>query len=63
MPFVDQGAGCVADLIDDCKKSGQPIPAQMKTLIEGVDLEAEDYGLEILKRTLRTDKRMRLWWD
>jgi hypothetical protein len=32
-------------------------------LIEGVDFEDENYGVEILKRELQRDQKVDLWWD
>jgi hypothetical protein len=61
--LVDQGTGCVGDLVEMALESGEPIPAELQAVIEGIDFENEDYGLEILKRELQRDKKLTLWWD
>lgn len=57
--LVDQGTGCVAEFIEEM----ETIPPNMQALIEGIDFEDPDYGLEILKRGLQQDKKVLLWWD
>ncbi len=42
---------------------GGALPVEMQELIEGVDFEDENYGLEILKRELVRKRRVTLWWD
>lgn len=61
--LVDQGTGCAAEIIEMAGETGEEIPAAMKELVEGVDFEDENYGLEILKRELQRDKKVMLWWD
>jgi hypothetical protein len=61
--LVDQGTGCVAEMIEMAAEMGEDIPANMQELIKGVDLDDENYGLEILKRELQRDKKVMLWWD
>jgi hypothetical protein len=61
--IVDQGAGCVADMVEAMEEAGEELPDAMKMLIEGIDFEDEDFGLEIVKRTLQIDKSITLWWD
>lgn len=61
--LVDQGTGCVAEMVEMADEMGEEIPAAMKELIDGVDFEDENYGLEILKRELRRGMKVMLWWD
>jgi uncharacterized protein DUF4253 len=61
--LVDQGTGCVAEMIEMATETGEDIPANVQELIKGVDLDDENYGLEILKRELQRDKKVMLWWD
>ena len=61
--LVDQGTGCVAEMVEMANEACGGIPDEMKELIEGVDFEDEDYGLEILKRELQRGKKVTLWWD
>ena len=37
--------------------------ASLQVQVEGVDLTDEDYGLELLKRSLQREKDLHLWWD
>ena len=57
--LVDQGTGCVAEMIEAMDE----ITPAMQKLIEGVDFEDEDYGLEILKREIQLKNDLSLWWD
>jgi hypothetical protein len=61
--LVDQGTGCLGEMLGVIVKEGKKLTPQMKKLIEGVDFENEDYGLEILKRELQQNRSVRLWWD
>jgi hypothetical protein len=61
--LVDQGAECLPDLIDEQVKKGRPVPAELESLVEGVDFQNEDFGLEILKRQLQQQPKLTLWWD
>ena len=61
--LVDQGTGCVAELLEMASETGAEVPAKVQELIKGVNLDEEDYGLEILKRELVRDKKVTLWWD
>jgi hypothetical protein len=61
--LVDQGTGCLHEFIGVMEEEGKELTPQMKKLIEGVDLEKDDYGLEILKREIQQHKNLKLWWD
>jgi len=60
---IDQGFGCADDAINMLQKSQQGIPADLQEMIEGIDFEDENFGLEILKRSLISTKELFLWWD
>lgn len=57
--LMDQGTGCVAEMIEEMDE----VPPQLQKLIEGVDFEDENYGLEILKREIQQQMGVSLWWD
>jgi hypothetical protein len=57
--LVDQGTGCVREMLETMD---DPSP-ETKALIEGVDFDDEDYGVEILKREVQREKGVTLWWD
>src|SRR5215469_9635593 len=40
--LVDQGTGCVAEMVEEMDE----VPPAMQKLIEGIDFEDENYGLE-----------------
>ena len=61
--LVDQGTGCVHEMVEMMEETGEELPPEMKKLIEGVDFSDENYGLEILKRELLQRKNVQLWWD
>jgi hypothetical protein len=61
--LVDQGTGCMQEIIESMEEMGREIPPATQKLIEGVDFDDENYGLEILKRELQAKKSVTLWWD
>jgi hypothetical protein len=61
--LVDQGTGCMQEMIDALEETGEELDPETEKLIEGVDFEDENYGLEILKRELLQKKNLPLWWD
>ena len=60
---VDQGTGCVHEMLESMEEIGEEIDPDMAKLIEGVDFNDENYGLEILKRQVAQNKAIALWWD
>jgi hypothetical protein len=60
---VDQGTGCIAETIEALEEAGEEIPARIKKLAEGLDPEADDFGLRVLERELKQTKALKLWWD
>ena len=61
--LVDQGTGCVHEMLESLEEMGEEVDPEMATLIEGIDFDDENYGLEILKRQIERDKAVSLWWD
>lgn len=61
--LVDQGTGCVHEMIEVMEEAGEELDPEMADLIEGVDFDDENYGLEILKRELKKKNGVTLWWD
>ncbi|MDB6124919.1 MAG: hypothetical protein JWQ71_3912 [Pedosphaera sp.] len=61
--LVDQGTGCMAELVELAEETGEPLAPEIEKLIEGVDFSDENYGLEILKREVQQKKKVSLWWD
>jgi Domain of unknown function (DUF4253) len=61
--LVDQGTGCVAEMVEVMEATGGQIAPDLTALIEGVDFSDENYGLEILKREIEKSRAVKLWWD
>jgi Domain of unknown function (DUF4253) len=61
--LVDQGTGCLHEMIEEMEKNGKGVPLATQRLIEGVDFDDENYGVEILKREIQAKKVVTLWWD
>jgi hypothetical protein len=61
--IIDQGFGCIDEMIGWAEETGEDIPEAMRELVYGVNFEDEDYGLELLKRSLKRDMKICLWWD
>lgn len=60
---VDQNFGCYEEMLDAAEETGEEIPPHVLELVEGIDFEDEHYGLELLRRSLKRDKAVVLWWD
>lgn len=60
---VDQHFGCFAEMIEMAEEMDDEVPPEILELTEGVDLESDDYGLELLRRSLAKYQRVGLWWD
>jgi hypothetical protein len=61
--LVDQGTGCVHEMIEMLEESGQELTPEEQKMIEGIDFTDENYGVEILKREVQQRKKVTLWWD
>ena len=60
---VEQHFGCFAEMLEMAEETGEEPPAEIMELVDGVDLEDDDYGVELLKRSLAKNKSVALWWD
>lgn len=56
--IVTQGTGTFRELV----ASGE-LPPKFEKLVEGVNFDDENYGVEILKRQIEAGKKLSLWWD
>lgn len=61
--IIDQGFGCMDDMLAMMLESGQEIDEHTRLLLEGVDLDNPDFGLKILGNALKIEKKVSLWWD
>jgi hypothetical protein len=60
---VDQHFGCIAEFVEIAEETGDDLPPDMRELIDGVDLDEDNYGVELLRRSLAKNKSVALWWD
>lgn len=60
---IDQHFGCFAEMIEWSEQTEADVPAEILELVEGIDLDDDDYGMELLKRSLLNNKSVGLWWD
>lgn len=60
---IDQHFGCFAESIAIMEGFEQDLAENVKALIQDVDLTDDDYGLELLKRSLALNNAVTLWWD
>jgi len=51
------------DMLSMMSESGQEINKEIKTLLEGVDMDNPDFGLQILANVLKIEQKVSLWWD
>ena len=60
---IDQHFGCFADAIAVMEDFDKDVAQNIQALIKDVDFNDEDYGFELLKRSLAINKAVALWWD
>lgn len=60
---IEQGFGCMDDMVDMAEEHGFPLDENTQKLIEGVDFSNDDFGIELLRRSLIQTKQVALWWD
>lgn len=58
---VSQGFGCFAEAYGEMEP--EELPPSVAELLDGIDFDDEDYGLEIMKRSIQRDQKIGLWWD
>jgi hypothetical protein len=61
--LVDQGTGCLHEMVEAMAEAGEEMTPELKKLTEGVDFSDENYGVEVLKREILQRKNVQLWWD
>ncbi len=61
--IIEQHFGCFAEMLAHEEDMQHPISPEVCALVEGVDFSDADYGLELLKRSLRRKDILPLWWD
>jgi len=60
---VDQGYGTIGEMIESAEEMDEDVDEDTEELVNGVDMDAEDYGLELMKRDLEKKMHLSLWWD
>ena len=60
---VDQGFGCWDDMVEMMHEAGQKPDAEMQLLLEGIDFSDDDFGVELLRKSLVLNQSVNLWWD
>jgi hypothetical protein len=60
---IDQGYGCMDDILAMKTQSGTELDEETQTLIQGVDFNDENFGLKILQNDLRLSQKVFFWWD
>jgi hypothetical protein len=60
---IDQHFGCFAEMMEMADETGEELPPELLELTAGVDFEDDQYGLELLQRSLAKHRHVALWWD
>lgn len=61
--IIGQHFGCMDELVEMMEETGQELEPELADLVDGVDLEAEDFGMQLLRKSLASTKSVSLWWD
>ena len=59
----DQHFGCFADAIAVMEEFDKDVAKNIQALIKDIDFNDQNYGFELLKRSLAINKAVALWWD
>jgi len=60
--ITDQHFGCFKEILEAGQEGKMDLSDSFYELIDGVDLDAEGHGLELLKRYLKKNKVINLLW-
>ena len=60
---IDQGYGCMDDILAMKAQSKTELDEETKLLIQDVDFNDENFGLKILQNDLKFSQTVFLWWD
>lgn len=60
---IDQGFGCMKDMLEMMKEHDLEMDEKTQKLIVGINFKDKNYGMTLLARSLRTDQTLSLWWD
>ena len=50
-------------MMEMADETGEELPPELLELTVGVDFEDDQYGLELLQRSLAKHRQVALWWD
>ena len=60
---IDQGYGCMDDMLAINNPEQNVLDEETQQLIQGVDFTDENFGLKILQNALKMSPEVFLWWD
>jgi sRNA-binding carbon storage regulator CsrA len=60
--ITEQHFGCFQEMLEAAQEGKMDLPDSFYELVDGVDLEDEDYGIELLKKSLKRDKVVSFLW-
>lgn len=60
---IDQHFGCMDEMVEMMEEAGRELSPEIAELIEGVDLEGENFGEVLLQKSLKSTMSVALWWD
>lgn len=60
---IEQGFGCMKDMLEMMKEHGLEMDEKTQKLIAGINFKDKNYGMTLLARSLLVDQTLSLWWD
>ena len=60
---IDQGYDCLSDMIEMAQERGKEIDPAYLELMNGLDPEAQNFGLKLMEKDLPRVMQLTLWWD
>ena len=61
--IIEQHYGCMDDMMDAMEGFGQEIDPKLKALVDGIDFNDDEFGMQILQKAIREGHVLPLWWD
>jgi len=60
---VDQGFACFEDMLENAEDLDPKVANELRELAAGIDFADGNFAFELLKKSLRRDRAIGLWWD
>ena len=61
--IIEQHFGCMAEMVEAMEEFGQDIDPKLQTILDQVDFDNPEYGMDILRMHIERCEVLPFWWD